>query len=166
MCVPHVCVPAVHNSQRRVLDPLELDLQSVGSHVMWVLGLKPFARVTGNLNSWATSPSPQLLPRLAFQDLLCLLLGISYQCSPPPQATFAYIVCAYVFHGMFVQNRGQFWGTCFISLCGFQELNLEGRPSGLVTGAFTINQSLWIWFTLFKPTFDIFFLFLSHCLTD
>lgn len=46
VCVCHlVCVYHMHaggcKSQKRTLDPLELELQEVVSHPMWVLGIQP-----------------------------------------------------------------------------------------------------------------------------
>jgi hypothetical protein len=51
ICLCTVCVPGAHGSQRRVSDPLELELQFVVScHV--VLGIKPRSseKVVSSLN--------------------------------------------------------------------------------------------------------------------
>ena len=48
--------------QKRVLDPLELELQEVVSCLTWVLGaeLRSSARVAHILNHGAMSPTPNL----------------------------------------------------------------------------------------------------------
>lgn len=37
VCMCPMCVPGAHGGQKSVLDSLELELQMVVSHVMWVL---------------------------------------------------------------------------------------------------------------------------------
>lgn len=64
VCVS-VCVCAcgvstgAYGDQRRVLHPLELELQAVTSYLMWLLGTEhgSSARVACTLNSWASSPA-------------------------------------------------------------------------------------------------------------
>lgn len=53
-----VCVCA-RAPQRRVLHPLELELEAVTSSLMWLLKTEhgSFARVACTLNSWASSPA-------------------------------------------------------------------------------------------------------------
>lgn len=54
--VCYMCVDA-KGGPKKVLDPLELDLQVVMSHLKWVLGtkLRSFERDASTLNYWATS---------------------------------------------------------------------------------------------------------------
>ena len=59
-----VCVCGVHGGQKRVSDPLELELQVVVSRLMWVLvtELRSSTRAARALNTLATSPAPKLVP--------------------------------------------------------------------------------------------------------
>lgn len=63
MCVSHICVVSADAKGRSsVPDALELKLQVVLSHLMWVLGPKPLVscKVAGTFYRGAISPAPQI----------------------------------------------------------------------------------------------------------
>lgn len=73
-CVP-LCVGAPVG-QKRVLDPLDLELQVVVSHLMWGLRTEPSfsAGAANTLNHWAIFPATFLSLR---QSLLTENLGFA-----------------------------------------------------------------------------------------
>lgn len=60
MCVFTTCISGALRIQKKILDPLELELQVVVSHLIWVPETKPqsFTRVMDW--SWLQQPHPQL----------------------------------------------------------------------------------------------------------
>lgn len=54
----HVCAGAL-GGQKRMLEPLKVELQEVVSHLMWEPGAKlAVMKYSKNLNCWAVSPEP------------------------------------------------------------------------------------------------------------
>lgn len=66
----HSCVQMPREAEKRVSDPLELELQ-VASHQTWVLGtkLRPCARAVSAPNLQAISPPPSHLIFVISEDL-------------------------------------------------------------------------------------------------
>lgn len=68
--------------QKRSLDPLELELQMVVSHLMWVLQTEPrsSAEAASAMNNWAISPAPIIFNVFASIPLVWYRYIRNYEC--------------------------------------------------------------------------------------
>jgi hypothetical protein len=58
----YTCVPGAHRGQKRALDTLNLKLQVIVSHLLWVLGTEPGSSASlGAFQPLALSPAPKFV---------------------------------------------------------------------------------------------------------